>query len=117
MRLMRGGRLRFEAGRDLFSNPKDNMTMTDQTDDDPGTASGRKQRIVVADTITGANLRVRDNVFQAVVIAICLVLGAVGGWLYEPGHAGGLIVGALLGTVLGLIGSGAVLAVYRLFRH
>ena len=79
--------------------------------------SGREAYNVVADTVTGANLRLKDNVLQAVVIAVCLVLGGIGGALIVDDRALGAIAGALIGLLVGLFGSGVFIMVYRALRH
>ncbi|MBX3468751.1 MAG: hypothetical protein KF878_17920 [Planctomycetes bacterium] len=61
------------------------------------------------------NLRVKDNVIQAIVTVVALVLGvAIGGVL---GGAEGALVGALAGLVVGGLGSGFVLMILGLVRR
>ena len=71
----------------------------------------------VIDTITGPNLRVGDNLIQAVAIGVFLLLGVAGGAIYDSRQPAAWIIGGLIGTVVGLIGSGAAIGIYRLFRH
>jgi len=60
------------------------------------------------------NLRKRDNVYQGVSILVCLAIGAtVGLMLGGPTGAG---IGALIGTVGGLLLSGIVLMVIGWLR-
>src|SRR5688572_14885207 len=44
-------------------------------------ASGREQYNVIADTVVGPNLRLKDNLIQAASIIVCLLLGVVVGAL------------------------------------
>jgi hypothetical protein len=71
----------------------------------------------VFDTVTGPNLRLKDNLIQLAVIIVGTLLGAgIGaGWAYRQGSAplGGLIVGGFIGVVASLLGSGAVLGLIR----
>jgi|LauGreDrversion4_2_1035121.scaffolds.fasta_scaffold1175587_1 hypothetical protein len=79
---------------------------------------------LVADTVTGVNLRWSDNKFQAVWIGISvLVCGLLGmilaalnpGW-QMPWILGGF-VGGFAGLVLGTFASGIYLMIYRARRH
>ncbi len=72
---------------------------------------------IVSDTVIGANVRVKDNVIQAIVTAVCLVVGAgVCAALFDQWQAG-LFVGGFLGLVIGLFGSGIFLMIYRAVMH
>ena len=73
----------------------------EQTPSEP--MSGRQAYNLVADTVTGPNVRLRDNLYQALAIFIGLVLGAV--------------VGAFVGLLAGLFGSGLFLMIYRAVQH
>ena len=93
--------------------------------------AGRKTWNIVTDTVTGPNVRAKDNLYQALVVGACLLIGAAVGaviamiYLADPqnefgaaGKAGiGAGLGGLLGLIVGVIGSGGFLAVYRLIRH
>ena len=46
--------------------------------------SGRQVYNLVTDTTTGVNVRWKDNLFQAIAILICLVLGVGVGLLVTP---------------------------------
>lgn len=70
---------------------------------------------VVTDLVTGPNLRWRDNLFQAVFMLLAVAISAgVGmmGWGIE-----GAVIGGAGGLIGGLLLSGAVLGVYRAWRH
>jgi hypothetical protein len=64
----------------------------------------------------GLDLRTRDNLVQALVIAASVVLGAAAGWFLAFGDLAALLVGAFLGLVVGLLASGTGLMVYRFIR-
>jgi hypothetical protein len=79
--------------------------------------TGRETYNVISDTVTGVNLRVSDNVFQAVAIFVCLVLGAgIGAAAFEE-RGPAALVGGFIGLVAGLFGSGIFLMCYRAIRH
>jgi hypothetical protein len=79
--------------------------------------SRKQTRHLISDTVTGANLRVKDNLYQGLAILVCLVLGALIGCLALQPRLGGAIVGGVLGAIVGLIGSGVFLMVYRAVKH
>jgi hypothetical protein len=72
---------------------------------------------VVSDTVTGANLRVKDNVYQALAIVISLVLGVAIGALATTDRITGAALGGFAGLLVGLFGSGFFLMVYRAIQH
>jgi hypothetical protein len=68
------------------------------------------------DTVTGPNLRVRDNLIQLACVAGGAVLGAGVGWLFGRNANDPTIYaigGALLGLVLALVVSGVVIGIVR----
>jgi hypothetical protein len=71
----------------------------------------------VSDLAVGANVRVKDNVIQALVIAACLVLGAAVGALVVQERVPGALVGAFVGLLVGLFGSGFFIMVFRAVMH
>jgi hypothetical protein len=79
--------------------------------------SGKAAFNLVTDTVAGPNLRFKDNVYQAIAIFVCLVLGAGIGLLAASDRLMGLIFGAFIGLLAGLFGSGIVLGIYRALRH
>ena len=92
---------------------------------EPG-LSNREALNVVTDTVVGPNVRLRDNLYQALVIGISVLLGvgagAVIGLVASPDDrafsaAAGAICGGIVGLLLGTLGSGLFLAIYRLVRH
>jgi hypothetical protein len=84
-----------------------------------GPASGREQYNVIADTVVGPNLRLRDNLIQAASIIVCMLLGVViGALLLGPNERmAGIIFGGFIGLLVGLFGSGIFLMIYRAVRH
>lgn len=82
--------------------------------------SAREQYHIVSDNLVGVNLRRRDNLIQAVVIAVFTAVGSVLGWTGVLGEWALLdpaLVGALAGLIVGTLVSGAFLMVYRGVRH
>jgi hypothetical protein len=80
-----------------------------------GQRGGRQAYNVVTDTVAGPNLRLKDNVFQAVFIGVCVLIAVPVGALF--GGIGGALAGALGALIIGVILSGAILGVYRAVRH
>lgn len=69
-----------------------------------------------ADKIGGVpNVRLKDNLYQAIAIAAFVAIGSLVGWT-QGGWPGGFIVGAFCGMVAGLLLSGVVLTVIGLKR-
>lgn len=79
--------------------------------------TGRQAYNIASDTVTGANVRLKDNVIQAVVIFVCLVLGATIGAVVVEERLPGALVGGFIGLVFGLFGSGFFLMVFRAVMH
>lgn len=75
---------------------------------------------IIADVAVGPNLRVKDNLFQAVFILASIAIGAgIGAFAAPtpPGPGIGAVLGGIVGLVAGALISGGILMVYRLFRH
>lgn len=75
----------------------------------------------VSDPVVGFNLRLSDNVFQAIAILACSALGALSSALaldsvFED-RIPAAVIGGFIGMLVGLFGSGIGLMVYRAFRH
>lgn len=79
--------------------------------------TGRQTYNVISDIGTGANVRLKDNVIQAIVILICLVLGAAIGALVASERVIGALAGGFAGLLVGLFGSGFFLMVFRAIQH
>ena len=106
-----------------FSSPpiEDTPPDIDTSDSVAGTTAAYN---VITDTVTGVNVRGSDNAYQAKFIAVSvLLLAAIGvilsflfpGWQLD--WLAGALMGAFLGLVFGVLGSGIVLMVYRTKRH
>lgn len=89
-----------------------------------GASSGQAAYNIVSDIVVGVNVRGSDNKFQAIFIAVsvllCAGIGAArvrfqGSW--QLPWYGGALIGALAGLVIGLFASGIFLMVYRTVRH
>lgn len=80
---------------------------------------------IAADLVTGLNMRKNDNRIQGYSVLAGTVLGSIVGfiWGYVDYHAfnanliGPVVVGILGGALISLLVSGAVLGVYRTFKH
>jgi len=75
---------------------------------------------VVTDVAAGPNLRLKDNLFQAIFILVSIAIAAGAGAFIaraDPGPAVGAILGGILGLIGGTLLSGGFLMIYRLFKH
>ncbi len=89
-----------------------------QTEDQaPQGMTGRQTYNVISDMGTGANVRLKDNVIQAIAIFVCLVLGAAIGALVASERVIGALAGGFAGLLAGLFGSGIFLMVFRAVQH
>ncbi len=87
-------------------------------------SDGRAAYNVVSDTVTGLNVRVSDNKFQAIFILVAVLLFAAAGAVlallngaWELPWYGGALIGAFAGLVIGFFASGTFLMIYRAIRH
>lgn len=73
---------------------------------------------LVSDTVTGANVRLKDNLYQGLAILVCLALGAgIGSFLVHSDRLMGALLGGFAGVLVGLFGSGLFLMIYRAIKH
>lgn len=79
--------------------------------------AGRQAYNMITDTVTGVNVRVSDNVFQAIAILVCLILGAAIGAAAFAERILAAVVGGFIGLLVGLFGSGIWLMCYRAVCH
>jgi hypothetical protein len=101
-------------------NPYESSESSDpvpESEQGPAGLTGRQTYNVVSDTVTGANVRLSDNLLQAAIIAVCLVLGAGIGALVAEVRVAGALIGGFLGLLVGLFGSGIFLMIYRAVMH
>lgn len=84
----------------------------------PGPVDSTSQRVF--DTVTGPNLRLRDNLIQLACVAIGTAAGAgIGMTFTKAGDPAAplMMVGALVGMVASLLLSGLVIGIVRLFNR
>lgn len=79
--------------------------------------TGRQTYNLIADTVTGANVRWKDNLYQGLAIVVCLILGILIGLVAAEDRAFGASVGGFVGLLAGLFGSGIFLMIFRAIRH
>ena len=79
--------------------------------------SDRETYNVITDTVSGVNVRLKDNVIQGITILVCLLLGAGIGALVFEERLLAAWAGAFVGLLVGLFASGTFLMIYRAARH
>jgi hypothetical protein len=79
--------------------------------------TGRQTYNLVTDTVTGPNVRLKDNLYQGLAIVVCLILGVLIGLVATEDRVFGASVGGFAGLLAGLFGSGIFLMVFRAIRH
>lgn len=91
---------------------------------EPPPLSPEAEYNIVTDTVTGLNLRMSDNKFQAIVVVLSMVMASVLGAIaaalnvsWELPWYGGALIGSFAGLVFGTLGSGMFLMFYRGVRH
>ena len=72
---------------------------------------------VASDTVAGVNVRVKDNLLQAIAIAACMALGTAIGASVVSERLPGALVGGFAGLIVGFFGSGIFLMIFRALRH
>ena len=83
-----------------------------------GGMTDRQTYNVVTDMVTGPNVRLADNCIQGVAVLVCIVAGvALGVGLSPDEPILGVLLGVLGGLLVGGIGSGMVLMIYRAVQH
>ena len=87
-------------------------------------SDGRAAYNAVTDIVGGPNIRMKDNIFQAIFIAVSVVLFAVIGGIASlfssdkdfPFWAG-MLMGGFAGLLIGVFASSIYLMIYRGARH
>ena len=73
---------------------------------------------IVSDTVVGVNARKSDNLLQAKIIIITIIIGAIIGGIFSGKILLiGLGLGAFAGLILGFLGSGIYLMIFRAVKH
>ena len=104
-------------------NPDDSAAPNEPLDAEIVDAAGhsgltnREAYNIASDTVTGVNVRMKDNLLQGIIIAACLVLGAAIGAVAVRERIPGALVGGFAGLLVGLFGSGIFLMIFRAVRH
>lgn len=77
-----------------------------------------------SDTVTGVNIRMSDNLFQAIFILVVVLIGAVAGMItgvvvgsFDYAWLAGMLAGSFIGLIVGFFASGIVLMIFRARRH
>ncbi len=98
--------------------------MSQSRDDDEPPKKKKKKPLsakqtynTVADTVTGANVRWKDNLFQAIGMVFFVLAGGVIGVLVTSEWIVGILLGVLAGLVLGFLVTGGILMIYRTVQH
>jgi hypothetical protein len=79
--------------------------------------SARQTYNLVCDTVTGPNVRLKDNLYQGLAMLVSLVLGTGIGFLFMTDGVMGAFLGGSIGLLVGLFGSGTILIIYRAVQH
>lgn len=78
---------------------------------------GRHTYNLFTDVVTGANVRLLDNVIQAVAIGVSTIAGAAIGAIAIEERIPGALFGAVGGMIVGLFASGIFLMIFRAVMH
>ena len=70
---------------------------------------------IVSDTVVGINARKSDNLLQAKIVIITIIVGVIFGGVFFGKI--GLGLGAFAGLIIGFLGSGFYLMVFRAVKH
>jgi hypothetical protein len=94
------------------------MTESENSNDEPNKPlTARQTYNVITDTAIGPNIRLKDNLIQAVLILTSVLIGGGVGAMVIDDRLTGLLVGVFIGLVAGLLVSGMGLMIYRAVRH
>ena len=70
---------------------------------------------IVSDTVGGINARKSDNLLQAKIVIITIIVCLIMGGIFYGKT--GLVLGALAGLIIGFLGSGFYLMIFRAVKH
>ena len=94
------------------------MTESENSNDEPNKPlTARQTYNVITDTAIGPNIRLKDNLIQAVLILASVLIGGGVGAMVIDDRLTGLLVGGFIGLVAGLLVSGMGLMIYRAVKH
>ena len=79
--------------------------------------TGRQQYNVVADTVTGVNVRAKDNLYQGLACLAFMLIGIAIGFFVAELKIVGMVLGAVTGLIVGVLISGIALMIYRMTQH
>jgi hypothetical protein len=79
--------------------------------------TGKQTYHVITDTVTGANLRWKDNLFQAVGTVVLTAVGAGIAYALAEEPLPAMLIGALGGLIAGALLTGVILMIYRAVKH
>ena len=89
----------------------------DNADQGSKKLTGQQTYNVISDLGVGPNVRLKDNVLQAICIFISTVLGVVFGIVGWNFRFEAIVLGGFAGLLVGLFGSGTFIMIYRLLQH
>jgi hypothetical protein len=94
------------------------MTESENSNDEPNKPlTARQTYNVITDTAIGPNIRLKDNLIQAVLILASVLIGGGVGAMVIDDRLTGLLVGGFIGLVAGFLVSGMGLMIYRAVKH
>jgi hypothetical protein len=94
------------------------MAESENSNDEPNKPlTARQTYNVITDTAIGPNVRLKDNLIQAVLILASVLIGGGVGAMVNDDRLTGLLAGVFIGLVAGLLVSGMGLMIYRAVKH
>ncbi len=94
------------------------MTESENSNDEPNKPlTARQTYNVITDTAIGPNVRLKDNLIQAVLILASVLIGGGVGAMVNNDRLTGLLAGGFIGLVAGFLVSGMGLMIYRAVKH
>ena len=97
------------------------MNDREPSERNPKQPSSQESYNTFTDTVTGPNVRLKDNVFQGLCVLAGMILGVGIGALVALQYAFSVLVGCLVGgaggLLLSVLASGFILMIYRAIKH